>query len=352
MSKSFLALLVTVATACDGGGPNAAIPISLGTPIDSLDSPYSYLDHAVWLGENRWAVVAPNEHVVVMVDLGQHSTAVLGGARHQEYAEPFGIFKSGDSLYVDDWGKRAVTVWNGGYVGTMDIGQFIRGAFPEARDRAGRFYSKLPPFAGPDGSGNRDSAAIVAMSGTRADTIGRLAPPDIAEVFGDAGRRFEPRALSGSDAWGVLPDGTLWIARITQNRVDRRSPEGKWSRGEQLPDRVLEVLPEDRDIFLLQFPPDLRSTAEKVPFAIIKPPFVSAFTGPDGNVWLMKNYSLLDSTRSVQRVGADGKLMAQYEYPGYGRVIGGNNEVLLVAESKDKATSHRILVYRVPSVTP
>ncbi|HEV8123882.1 MAG TPA: hypothetical protein VGP80_06565 [Gemmatimonadales bacterium] len=348
MSKSLLVLGLALAAACGGGGPSKVPPISLGAPIDSLELPYSYLDQAVWLGANQWAVVAPNEHAAVLLDFSQHSTAALGDARHPEYTQPFAIFKGGDSLYLDDWGKRSVTVWNPGYAGALDISQFIRGAFPEARDRAGRFYLKLPPIAGPDGSGNRDSAAIVAISSGRADTVGRLAPPDIAEVFGDAGRRFEPRALSGNDEWGVLPDGTLWIARINQNRVDRRSPEGKWNRGEQLPDRVLEVLPEDRDLFLQQFPPDLRSTAEKVPFAIIKPPFVSAYADPDGNVWLMKNYSLLDSTRSVQRVGADGRLVAQYEYPGYGRVIGGNREVLLVAESKDKATSHRIVVYRIP----
>lgn len=350
MSKNLLVIGLTLVAACDGGGPSTAPPISLGTPVDSLEVPYSYLDQAVWLGDDHWAAVAPNEHAAVLLDLAQHSTAVLGGERHPEYAEPFVLFRSGDSVYLGDWGKRAVTIWNDGYVGRLDISQFIRGAFPEARDQAGRYYLKLPPFAGPDGSGNRDSAAIVAITAGRADTLGRLAPPDIAEVFGDAGRRYEPRALSGNDEWGVLGDGTLWIARINQNRVDRRSPEGKWNRGEQLPDRVLQVLPEDRDIFLQQFPPELRSTAEKVPFAIIKPPFVSAFAGPDGNIWLMKNYSLLDSTRSVQLVGSDGKLVAQYAFPGYGRVIGGNREVLLVAESKDKATSHRILVYRIPKV--
>ena len=132
--------------------------------------------------------------------------------------------------------------------------------------------------------------------------------------------------------------------------MDRRSPDGKWSRGEQLPDRVLQVLPEDRDRFLQQFPPDLRSTAEKVPFAIIKPPFEGAFADPDGNIWLVKNYSLADTTRLVQKVGPDGKLAGQYEFPGYGRVIGGNRDVLLVTESTDQG--QRILVYRIPKVAP
>ena len=332
--------------------PRTTPSVSLGMPIDSLELPYSFLDDAVWLGDDHWAVVAPNEHAALLLDLGNDTATVLGGPRHPEYAEPFALFKSGDSLYLDDWGKRAVTVWSNGYVGSIDINRFVRGAFPEARDRAGRFYAKLPPAPGPDGSGNRDSAVIIAMAEPRVDTVGTLAPPDIAEVFGDAGRRFEPRALSGNDAWGVLPDGTFWIARTNQNRVDRRSPDGTWRRGKQLPDRVLQVLPEDRDIFLEQFPPELRSTAEKVPFAIIKPPFVSAFADPDGNVWLVKNYSLVDTTRSVQMVGRDGTLTAQYEFPGYGRVIGGNREVLLVAESKDNATSHRILVFRIPKSAP
>ena len=35
-----------------------------------------------------------------------------------------------------------------------------------------------------------------------------------------------------NDFFGVLPDGTAWLARGHQNRVDWRSPDGKWIRGQ------------------------------------------------------------------------------------------------------------------------
>ena len=40
-----------------------------------------------------------------------------------------------------------------------------------------------------------------------------------------------------------------------------------------LPDRVLEVTQYDRELFYRKFPPELRATAERLPFAAVKPPF-------------------------------------------------------------------------------
>lgn len=341
------AALLLLAACRDTHAPNLpATP--LGDPVDSLALPYTYVSNALWLGGRRWAFTAPNEHDAVIVDLATDSIQVLGGARHPAYQEPVNLFLSGDSLYLGDWGKRTITVWSldGRLARTMNVGDFPRGVFPEARDNQRRYYSRLPPRAGADGSGNRDSAAIVRMPpGEPPDTVARLAPPDIAEVFGDAGRRYEPRALSGNDAWGVFPDGTVWIARVNQNRVDRRAPDGAWQRGLMLPDRVLPVQPEDRDRFLDQFPEELRSTAEKVPFAIIKPPFESAFAGPGGDVWIVKNSALTDTTRSAQRVGPDGGLVATYEWKGYGRLIGASDSTLLVAQPGVKTT---LAEYRIP----
>jgi len=345
-----LLLAACLGLAC--GPTERKVPTTnLGKPVDTLVVPYSFISNAAWLGGNRWAFVAPNERRAVAVDFDRDSTAALGAPK-PPYQDPFLLFRAADSLYVADWGARNMTVWtvDGRLIRSLPATLFVRGAFPEAKDGQGRFYAKLTPPPGPDGSGNRDSVAIISMTADlrSVDTVAHLAPADIAEVFGDAGRRFEARALSGSDQWGVLPDGTIWIARVNQNRVDRRGPDGKWSRGEQLPDRVLQVLPEDRDIFLKQFPEELRSTAQKVPFAIIKPPFESAFADPEGNVWLMKSYSLEDSTRSAQVVDPSGRLLKQLEFRGYGRVVGANQQVAVVAESD--STTHRLLVYRIPPI--
>jgi hypothetical protein len=328
--------------------------VDMGAPADSLPLPYTYVSDAVHLGGNRWAFVAPNERVAVIADLDSDSFKVLGGVRPEQYQEPFAIFRAGDSLYVSDWGKRSLTVWStdGTFGRTIPAASFIRGALPRARDGRGRFYSAVHPPARADGSGNRDSALIIMMSPdlARGDTVALLAPPDIAEVMGQGGgRRYAPRAMSGRDEWGVLSDGSVWIARINQNRVDWRSPDGEWRKGQPLPDRVLTIEEEDRQRFLLQFPEELRGDAAQTPFAIIKPAFETGFPDPRGNVWLVKSFSLYDSTRSAQVVNHEGKLARQLEYRGFGRLAGTSGDRALVAEMSDKG--HRLLIYRVPPDT-
>ena len=350
MTRPLLLTLGLALAACGKRAPDLpATP--LGQAVDSLPVPYTYISDATWLGNDRWAFVAPNERAAVIADFQRDSLFVLGGPRPTQYQEPYNLFRSGDSLYVADWGKRSLTVWgiDGTFGRAIPAASFPRGALPEARDQQGRFYSMVHPPARPDGSGQRDSASILMISPdlARVDTVGRLAPPDIAEVLGEAGRRYTPRAMSGRDEWGVLPDGTLWIARINQNRVDWRSPGGEWRKGASLPDRVLTVTPEDRERFLQQFPEELRSNAEQTPFAIIKPAFESGFTDPAGRVWLVKNYSLYDSTRMSQVVSREGDLLQQIEYPGYGRLAGTSGELALVSDVSDKA-GHRLLLFRVP----
>ena len=43
------------------------------------------------------------------------------------------------------------------------------------------------------------------------------------------------RALSGIDHWGVLPDGSVWVARVYENRVDWRAPTATGPRGIRSP---------------------------------------------------------------------------------------------------------------------
>ena len=101
----------------------------------------------------------------------------------------------------------------------------------------------------------------------------------------------------------MLPDGSVWVARVYDNRVDWRSPDGKWTRGDPLPDRVLEVTRYDRELFYQKFPPELRGTAEQLPFAAVKPPFEAGFTSPAGDVWLEKSRAPSDSSRRYHRGG-------------------------------------------------
>jgi hypothetical protein len=341
----YAAALLT--SAC-GEKPPPAPVVTLAPTADTIPTTLSEVTSGAWLGGNRWALHAAPDEKVAIADAAGRTVATLGGAR--QLRNPSTLFRAGDTLYVGDWGLRRTSRWtlDGRFAGAEPVSDAVRGALPRARDAAGHFYLEISPRPGDDGRGNRDSAAVVraAPAGDRADTIALLAPLDIAEVTGDAGRRFERRVFSGADQWGVLPDGALWVGRVYQNRVDWRDPSGKWSRGQPLPDRVLEVTRYDRELFLRRFPPELRSTAEQLPFAPVKPPFEAALTGPTGEIWLEKSRAPTDSSRRYHLVDRRGRLREEIRVPGRGRIVAVATGAVLVAEpSRDGI---RLLRFQLP----
>jgi hypothetical protein len=332
-SRPSIALCALIA-ACAEPAPTPIV--ELAASADTVATGYAEIADAAWLGGGRWAVVAPLDVTVGLVEPATGELAPLGGKESEELRNPSTVFRTGDTLYVGDWGLRRTTLWSldGKLARAIPSADAARGALPRARDAAGRFYLELSPRPRPDGSGNRDSAAVIRASPdfTVLDTVGRLAPLDIAEVVGEGGRRFERRALSGVDRWGVLPDGSLWVARVNDNRVAWRSPDGEWNRGEALPDRVLEVTRYDRELFYQRFPPELRGTAEQLPFAAVKPPFENGLTAPSGHVWLEKSRAPVDSARRYHEVDRRGQLLREVRVPGHGRIVALGDDAALVAE--------------------
>ncbi|MGH7703897.1 MAG: hypothetical protein ACREMO_12450 [Gemmatimonadales bacterium] len=331
--------------------PRVPVPaIDLRATGDTLQLSFVAIPEAASLPDGRWVIVAPGERQVAIADLATRKIIPIGGVKSAEYRQPFSIFRFGDSLYVGDWGLQRTTVWTpaGKLVGSVPAPSGLRGVLPEGRDAEGQFYLELAPRPGPDGSGNRDSAVVLRASAdfSRVDTVARLAPIDLAKVTGDAGRRFERRVLSGKDCWGVLPDGTVWVARVYQNRVDWIARQGRVTPGAPLPDRVLTVTEADREVFLRQFPEELRATAEQLPFALVKPPFEAAHTAPDGNVWLEKSRAIGDSVRSYQVVNRLGVLVREVRHPGRGHVIALSGTMALVAEPFE--SGERLVTYRLP----
>jgi len=328
------------------------LPIAVLTPArDTIAVPFTIVTAATWLGGGRWAVLAPDEDVVALVDFARGSVDTLGGRRHRAYHNPLHIFAAHDTLYVSDWGLRRVTAWDrtGRLLDSFPAFDALRGALPQASDGAGRFYSKLPPRGG---AGSADSAAVVrtARGKQSADTVAALAPPDLAEVQGDRGVRLERRILSGEDAWGVRTDGAVWIARVGQNRVAWFMPDGQQRDGPLLPDRVLPVTQVDRDQFLEGFPPGLRSTARKLPFAAIKPAFVAGITTADGEVWLERSRAPADTVQQYQVIDSAGQLVMAIHIPGWGRVRAVGTDAALVAEPFDERVL--LLQFELPANRP
>lgn len=342
------AAALTVAAGCSGPSEPPQ-QVRLAATGDTLTAPYGDITEAGWLGGTRWVVIAPQDRAVSLADFDRKTLTPFGGRRSTELEQPFRVFTAGDSVFVADWLRRRTTSWSrdGVLGGERPAVDAFRGALPRARDAAGRWYFELPPAPGPDGSGNRDSTAIVrtAPDMSHPDTVARLAPIDLVEVVADGRRRLERRLLSGQDRWGVLPDGRLWIARVGQSRVDWVDSTGRLQEGRGLPDKVLPVTEMDRDLFLQKFEPELRATVSQTPFTAIKPPFDNAVAGPDGILWLAKNRAIGDTLRDYQLVDDTGRQIGAASHRGLGRILAVADGVALVGEPFENGM--RLLLYRI-----
>ena len=343
-----VALLIT---AC-GPGPAAVPQLGLVPGSDSVVVPFAEATDAAWLGGERWAVLLPGGPEAGIVDFANRSQATLG--TKATLGSPFSLFRVGDTLYAGEPMMRRLTLWtlDGGFARNEPASDLVRGALPRSRDGAGHFFTELRPAPGSDGSGNRDSAVVVELTGSGVDTVARLAPIDLAKVASPTGERFERRVFSGVDRWGVYPDGTVWLARVYHNRVDFRRPDGKTVKGEPLPDRVLEVTRADRELFVRNFPEELRGTAEQLPFSPIKAAFTSAFADADGRIWLEGSRAVDDSIQRYNVVGRDGRLQFVALLPGSGRAIAASATQVLVADRIHAGTRLRLaLIPALPTTT-
>lgn len=348
-----LSVAVTASLLASCGTPSAPPPaVTLGPAADTLALAHPGPSRAVWLGGDRWAVLALTNRVVDLVDFGTRAVAPLGGGDSTVIRNPSAIFALADTLYVNDWGLRRTTLWHhdGTLLRTISADSMLGGISPQARDGGGGWYVELSPPSRPDGSGNRDSAAIVRFetAATRPDTVARLAPLDIAEVSADRGRRFERRIFSGTDEWGTSSDGSIWVARVFHNRVDWRAPDGRWTEGRSLPDRVLEVTRYDREMFVRNFPPDMRVAVQRLPFAPIKPPFDDAFGTEAGDVWLVKSRAPSDSAGQYHVVDRNGVLRRDLRVAGRGRAIGASAGAVVVVETTPEGA--RLLRFVIPAI--
>jgi len=339
--------------ACTSQSQPPAPIVTLPPAVDTVQTTDTDLSNGVWLGGDRWALLAPTSKVVRIVDFAAHTTKPLGRPG-TDYAEPFALYRVGDTLYLNDWGKRRVTFWTlaGSLAGTLELPMALRGAYPQGRDAAGAWYAELRPFPGRDGSGNLDSGAVVRWNGGAAiDTVATLAPFGVEKVTRDGAARYERTEFGGVDRWGVRPDGSIWVARVRTNQLQQCGPvRGECRTGPALRDRVLEVTLQDREYFLQQYPEDQRTLARTVPFAIVKPPFDGAFSDLAGEVFLEKSRALTDSARGYAMLAPTGIARQELRLPNAQRVIGAGGGHLLAIDPLIPGPGHRVMRYVLPAV--
>jgi hypothetical protein len=234
--------------------------------------------------------------------LGTRVDALKPDSAPGDYKFPGWVARlEGQTVALVDFSTLRTTVWNqkGEPLRALRIAP-VAGTTPVlVYDTLGHGYkidykSVLDPAPGQTTAPDSIPVLRIDLASGRADTVARLAAP----VFGDAvfGEQKQRAAtvFAPNDFFGVLANGTAWVARGRDNRVDWRAPDGKWSLGKSRKFTGQPVTQDDKDRVLAQvreqgkqfgMPQDLPI---QYPFASTKPPFDFALGRPNGEVWLQR----------------------------------------------------------------
>lgn len=161
----------------------------------------------------------------------------------------------------------------------------------------------------------------IGLKDGKVDTVAMMVGPEYGDAMFGEQTQQAAKVFAPNDHFGVLGDGTAWLARGHQNRVDWRAPNGAWLIGKPRDYPRLPVTQADKDRVLAQvreqgkqfgMPQDLRIV---YPFADSKPPFDFALGRPNGEVWLQRPRSQEDAPLIYDVVNRKGEWQRAVTFP-------------------------------------
>ncbi|HEX6107071.1 MAG TPA: hypothetical protein VFZ26_15895 [Gemmatimonadales bacterium] len=263
---------------------------------------------------------------------------------------------AGDTVALVDFSAQRTTLWDEGGkpLKVLAIAPVAGQAPVLVYDTVGHGYKiDYRAILGGGEPGTRvdtDSVAVlrIQLATGKVDTVARLTSPELGDArFGEQVQQAA-KVFAPNDFFGVLPNGSAWVARARDNRVDWRTPDGRWSRGDKRAYTPVPVTQADKDRVLAQvreqgkqygMPQNLEI---EYPFADSKPPFDFALGRPNGEVWLQRprtgedapfTYDIYDQAGAWKRevsfpkgsslagFGSDGAIYATIK-EGDGRTVG------------------------------
>ena len=300
MTRQIGLALTLTALACAGetaGRDGAAGEIALDSATATLEQ-LEATRHLAELPDGRVAIAQPSVPSVLIADLATGELDTLGkaGQGPGEYRAPGYLRVRDGALEMFDAMQRRHTSWaldDRRLLATSTVANLP--GFTLAFDTLGNLYVEQPSSAGfivvgqeVDSLGPKDSTWVYRLKPGEPgrDTVGQLYEIGWEIVpLGKSGiARLRP-LYATPDLWGVFDDGTLWIARGRENRIDRRSPGGTWTLGTPRPFVPAATTAADRQK-VPTFPggPAPTDTGyRQMPKE--KGPFSDALATPDGEVW-------------------------------------------------------------------
>jgi hypothetical protein len=234
--------------------------------------------------------------------LGTQVDAIAKDAGPGQYKFPGWVARlAGDTVALVDFAALRTTLWSGKGEPLRVLRLHpVAGTAPVlVYDTVGHGYKidyQTMLGSEPGATHRADSVPVlrIHLADGKVDTVANLAAP----AFGKAkfGEQVQEAAtvFAPNDFFGVRADGSAWVARGKENRVDWRSSDGAWSLGTSREFQAQPVTQADRDRVLAQvreqgkqygMPQEL---SIEYPFAETKPPFDFALGRPNGEVWLQR----------------------------------------------------------------
>jgi len=293
--------------------------------------------------------------------LGTRVEAIKADAAPGEYKFPGWVAQlAGDTVALVDFSALRTTLWSeqGRPLRVLAIAQ-VAGTTPVlVYDTVGHGYKidyKTMLDLDPGQSTRPDSVPVlrIKLGGGRVDTVARLAAPELGEaVFGEQ-KQQAAKVFAPNDFFGVLANGTAWVARGRDNRVDWRAPDGSWSRGKSRKYTGQPVTQADKDRVLAQvreqgkqygMPQDLPI---QYPFAETKPPFDFALGRPNGEVWLQRPRAGEDAALVYDVYNRQGNWQREVAFPAGASLAGFGESGAIYASLKNEDGSKTVGRYRL-----
>ena len=293
--------------------------------------------------------------------LGTRVDSIKADSAAGEYKFPGWVARlRGDTVALVDFSALRTTLWTrqGKPLGILAILPVAGTAPVLVYDTLGYGYkidykSMLDPEPGTTTRPDSVPVLRIALAGGKVDTVAKLATPEFGEAkFGEQ-KQSAATVFAPNDFFGVLANGTAWVARGRHNRVDWRAPDGKWKIGTSRKFTGQPVTQADKDRVLAQvreqgkqygMPQEL---AIEYPFAPTKPPFDFALGRPNGEVWLQHPRGEEGAAMVYDIFDRDGRWRREVAFPAGATLAGFGESGAIYASIKNADGSRTIGRFRL-----
>jgi hypothetical protein len=343
LAGSFSAVALAALLACSQAESQGGLTLERKLP-----GSFAQVSNVVELATGRVVFTDTREKLFLSADFASGDVDTLGTRVETITASsPAGQYKfpgwvahlAGDTVALVDFAAQRTTLWseNGKPLKVLGMPQAAGTAPVLVYDAVGHGYKvdyQTVLGGGEPGATVRpDSIPVlrIRLATGAVDTVARLTAPEYGNArFGDQTQEAV-KVFAPNDVFGVLPNGTAWVARGRENRVDWRDPQGKWSLGTGRAYQRLPVTQADKDRVLTQvreqgkqygMPQDLNI---EYPFADTKPPFDFGLGRPNGEVWLQRPRPADDAPTIYDVFQRNGAWLREVTFPkgaalaGFGR---------------------------------